>query len=69
VTAILSSQNYFRASRQHRDNSLHFSWKCTNPEVSLDTLVTTSIEVNCPREHAVAGGITLSEEQFEELQH
>ena len=28
----------------------------------------SSIEVNCPREHAVAGGITLSKEQFGELQ-
>ena len=49
------------------DNILHFSWKCTNPEISLDSLVTTSSENNCPRGDAAAGGIALSEEQFEEL--
>ena len=47
-----------------RDKSLHFNWKCTNPEVRLDSLVATGIEVNYPREDAVAGGITLSNEQL-----
>ncbi|XP_078364095.1 uncharacterized protein LOC144648395 [Oculina patagonica] len=51
-----------------RDNSLHFSWKCTKSGVCLDTYVATNIEVHCPIEAAVNEGITISEDQFEELQ-
>ena len=47
---------------QDRDKSLHFNW--THPEVRLGSLVATGIEVNYPREDAVAGGITLSKEQL-----
>lgn len=53
---------------QDRDNSLHFSWSCTKPAASLGTFVDTSIELHCSVEGAVGEGITLTEDQFEELQ-
>ena len=53
---------------QDRDNSLHFSWSCTKPAVSIKTFVAISIELHCSVEGAVREGITLTEDQFEELQ-
>ena len=53
---------------QDRDNSLHFSWSCTRPAASLGTFVATSIELHSSVEGAVGEGITLTEDQFEELQ-
>lgn len=53
---------------QDRDNSLHFSWSCTKPAASLGTFVATSITLHCSLEGAVGEGITLTEDQFEELQ-
>lgn len=53
---------------QDRDNSLHFSWSCTKPAVSLKTFVATSIELHCSVEGAVRESIKLTEDQFEELQ-
>ena len=53
---------------QDRDNSLHFSWSCTKPAASLGIFVATSIEPHCSLEGAVGEGITLTEDQFEELQ-
>ena len=53
---------------QDRDNSLPFSWSCTKPAASLGTFVVTSIELHCSVEGAVGEGITLTEDQFEELQ-
>ena len=53
---------------QDRDNSLHFSWSFTDPAASLGTFVATSIEVHCSVEAVVGEGITLTEDQFEELQ-
>lgn len=50
------------------DNSLHFSWSYTKPAVSLKTFVAISIELHCSVEGAVGEGITLTEDQFEELQ-
>jgi len=38
------------------------------PAVSLDTFVATSVELHCPIEAAVGGGIPLSKGEFEELQ-
>ena len=53
---------------QDRDNSLHFSWSYTKPAASLGTFVATSTELHCSVEGAVGEGITLTEDQFEELQ-
>ena len=53
---------------QDRDNSLHFSWSFTDPAASLGTFVATSIELHCSVEAAVGEGITVTEDQFEELQ-
>ena len=53
---------------QDRQNSLHFSWSCTKPAASLGTFVPTSIELHCSVEGVVGEGITLTEDQFEELQ-
>lgn len=49
---------------QDRDNS----WSCTKPAASLGTFVATSIKLHCSLEGAVGEGITLTEDQFEELQ-
>ena len=54
---------------QDRDSSLHFSWRCTQPATRLDIFVATNIELPCPMKTAVGEGIiTLTEDQFEELQ-
>lgn len=53
---------------QDRDSSLDFSWRCTQPGARLDTFVATNIELPCLTETAVGEGITLTEDQFEELQ-
>ena len=54
---------------QDRDNSLHFSgWSCTKPAASLGTFVATNIELHCSVEGAGGEGITLTGDQFEELQ-
>ena len=53
---------------QDRGNSLHFSWRCTDPAAGLETFVATSIELHCSVEAAVGEGITLTEDQYEELQ-
>ena len=53
---------------QDRDNSLHFSWSSSKRGASLGTIVATSIELHCSVEGAVGEGISLTEDQFEELQ-
>ena len=53
---------------QDRDNSLHFRWSCSKPAACLGTIVATSIELHCSVEGAVGEGISLTEDQFEELQ-
>ena len=54
---------------QDRDNSLHFSgWSFTKSTASLGTFVATSIEFHYSVEGVVGEGITLTEDQFEELQ-
>ena len=52
---------------QDRDNSLYFCWSCSKPAASLGTIVATSIELHCYVEGAVGEGISLAEDQFEEL--
>ena len=51
-----------------RDSSLHFCWSCSKPAACLGTIVATSIELHCSVEGAVGEGISLTEDQFEELQ-
>ena len=53
---------------QDRDNSLHFSWSSSKRGASLGTIVATSIELHCSVEGTVGEGISLTEDQFEELQ-
>ena len=54
---------------QDRDNSLHFSgWSFTKSTASLGTFVATSIDFHYSVEGVVGEGITLTEDQFEELQ-
>ena len=54
---------------QDRDNSLHFSgWSFAKSAANLGTFVATSVEFHCSVEGAVGEVITLTEDQFEELQ-
>ena len=53
---------------QDRDNSLHFRWSSSKRGASLGTIVATSIELHCSVEGTVGEGISLTEDQFEELQ-